>query len=92
MVGIGEIFRELAKEYDMTLADFGRYADNNPEIDQKLDDKQLEYGRGGNIILEGRLSGCMMKENNIKSFKILLLADLATRVKRIMGRENKTYE
>jgi predicted cytidylate kinase len=92
MVYIGEIFRDLAKEYDMSLDEFGKFADNNPEIDRRLDEKQLEYGRMGNIILEGRLSGCIMKINNIDSFKILLIADLDTRVKRIMNRENKSYE
>jgi predicted cytidylate kinase len=92
MIYIGEIFREIAKDYDMSLEEFGKFADNNPEIDRKLDEKQLEYGRKGNIILEGRLSGCLMKKNEIESFKILLLADLDIRVKRIMGRENKSYE
>ena len=92
MVYIGEIFRELAKEYKMTLEEFGEYAEGNPEIDHELDQRQIEYGKKGNIILEGRLSGCMMKKNNINAFKVLLTAELEERIKRIMGRENKRYD
>ena len=92
MIYIGEIFRELAKEHKMTLEEFGEYADDNPEIDRKLDERQLEYGKLGNIVLEGRLSGCVMRINNINAFKVLLTADLEERIKRVMGRENKGYE
>ncbi len=92
MVYIGEIFRELAKENKMTLEEYGMFADNNPEIDLKLDERQLKIGRAGNVILEGRLSAWMMKKYNIDAFKILLTADLDTRIRRIMGRENKKFD
>jgi len=92
MVYIGEIFRELAGVYNMTLSEFGEYAEDNPDIDHELDTRQVEIAKQGDIILEGRLSGWMMKKNKIEAFKILLTADLDTRVQRIMGREGKDYE
>jgi cytidylate kinase len=92
MVYIGEIFRSLAKEYGMTLEKFSTFAQDNPKIDNELDQKQIEYARKGNLILEGRLSGCMLEKNKIDSFKILLTADLDTRIKRVMGREDKEYD
>lgn len=92
LVYIGETFRNLAKEYKMNLQEFSKYAKDNPKIDYELDSRQLEYARKGNIILEGRLSGWMVKNNNIDAFKILLNADLEIRIKRIIGRERKSYD
>lgn len=89
---IGETFRVLAKEYKMSLPEFGKYADTHPEIDFELDKRQVARAKRGNVIMEGRLSGWLMKSNNVKAFKIYLTADLATRVKRIMGREAKNYD
>jgi predicted cytidylate kinase len=92
MVYIGEIFRNIAEKYNMTLEEFSTFAQDNPKIDNELDEKQIEYAKNGDIILEGRLSGCMLEKNRIDSFKILLTADLDTRIKRIMGREDKEYD
>ncbi len=92
LINTGEIFRELAKEYNMDLSKFSNYTKSNPKIDLELDTRQLKFARKGNVILEGRLSGWLMKNNNINAFKVLLTADLETRVKRIMGREEKTYD
>jgi len=92
LVFIGETFRELASEYNMSLSEFGDYVINNPKIDFELDSRQIDHARTSNVILEGRLSGWMTMKNNIDAFKILLTADLNTRINRIMGRENKSYE
>lgn len=92
MVYIGAIFRELAGVYNMTLSEFGEYAEDNPDVDHELDTRQVEIAKQGDVILEGRLSGWMMKMNKIKAFKILLTADLDIRISRIMDREKKDYE
>jgi predicted cytidylate kinase len=92
LVYIGETFRELAREKGLTLPDLGDYAENHPEVDFELDARQVEQARGGNVILEGRLSGWLLKTNQVPAFKVLLTADLDTRVKRIVGREGKDYE
>ena len=89
---IGETFRVLAREYKMSLPEFGKYADTHPEIDFELDKRQVARAKRGNVIMEGRLSGWLMRKNNIKAFNIYLMADLAIRVKRIMGREEKSYD
>jgi predicted cytidylate kinase len=91
MVYTGETFRELAKEHNMELSEFSTYADSNPKIDLELDARQMDHARKGNVILEGRLAGWLMKNNKIDAFTILLTADLEIRVNRIMGRENKSY-
>jgi len=38
----GMLFRELAEKHKMTLEEFGKYCEENSEIDKELDDRQLE--------------------------------------------------
>ena len=83
----GEIFRETAKKYNMSLEEFGIFCENNEEIDKNLDDKQLKILKKGNIILEGRLAGWIAYRNKISALKILIIADLETRAGRIVKRE-----
>lgn len=88
----GEIFRDKAKKYNMSLEEFGRYCEKNENIDKELDEKQLEILKKGNVILEGRLAGWIAEKNNIKALKIMINADLDTRVKRVIKRENGNYK
>jgi predicted cytidylate kinase len=88
----GQIFRELAKKYNMSLEEFGRYCENNVIIDKELDEKQLKILKEGDVILEGRLAGWIAHKNNIKSLKIMLNADVETRIKRVIERENGDYK
>ena len=88
----GDIFRDMANEHNMSLEEFGKYCEKHKEIDEKLDDHQLEILKKGKVILEGRISGWIAYRNNIPTFKIWLDADLDTRAKRIVKRENGDLE
>jgi len=83
----GEIFRELASKHNMSLEEFGRYCENNREVDQELDESQLKILKNGEVILEGRLAGWLAHKNNIKAMKIMIDADIKTRAERIVKRE-----
>jgi len=83
----GKIFRNLAKKYNMNLEEFGKYCEKNSEVDKELDQKQLEILKEGNLILEGRLAGWLAYKNDIPALKIAILADIDTRTKRIIKRE-----
>jgi predicted cytidylate kinase len=83
----GKIFRETAKKYNMSLEEFGIYCEKNKEIDQELDRRQLEILKKGNVILEGRLAGWIAYQNNIPALKIMLKANIDTRAKRVVKRE-----
>ena len=76
----------------MSLEEFGRYCETNDKIDKELDEKQLNILKEGDIILEGRLAGWIAHKNNIKSLKIMLNADIETRIKRIIEREDGDYK
>ena len=88
----GLIFRDLAKEHNMSLEEFGKYCEENCEIDKELDNRQLEILRKGNVILEGRLAGWLAYKNKIKAFKISINADLKVRTSRIVNRENGSIQ
>jgi cytidylate kinase len=88
----GKIFRDTAKKYKMTLDEFGKFCENNDKIDRELDKKQLDILKKGNIILEGRLAGWIAHNNKIEALKVMLNADLKTRINRIIKRENGIYD
>ena len=88
----GMIFRELAEKYNMTLEEFGKYCEDNRDIDKELDDRQLEILEKGNVILEGRLAGWLAHSNNISAFKVAIIADIDIRAKRIVKREKGSVE
>lgn len=84
----GDVFRDMAKKYDMSLEDFGKYCEKHREVDQQLDDYQLEVLKKGNVIVEGRISGWIAHRNNISALKVLIDTDVETRAKRVVNREN----
>lgn len=85
MISAGEVFRQLAKEHAMELAEFGRLARENPEFDKMIDARQKEIARErDNIIVEGRLSGWMVTDADLR---IWLFAPIACRIKRIVFRD-----
>lgn len=84
----GMIFRQLAKEYNMSLEEFGKYCEENSKVDRELDDRQIEILKQGNVILEGRLAGWLAYLNKIDALKVMIDADIDIRAKRIVNREN----
>ncbi|MFW9819499.1 MAG: (d)CMP kinase [Candidatus Thorarchaeota archaeon] len=86
----GQIFRDLALEMNMTLEEFTKYVEENPDIDKKLDNKIIDIAQKGNIIIDSQLSGYILKA--IADFKILLTCPLETRIKRMADRDNNRYD
>ena len=84
----GMIFRELADKYKMSLEAFGKYCEENSEIDKELDERQVEILKKGDVILEGRLAGWLAFRNNIPAVKVMIDTDINTRAERIVKREN----
>ncbi len=88
----GDIFRKMAKKYNMSLEEFGNYCERHKEVDEQLDKYQLEILQKGNAIVEGRIAGWLAHRNHIASTKVLLEADLETRAGRIVKREKGDFE
>lgn len=89
-ISTGMIFREMASEQNVSLAEYGEMALQNPEIDKELDRRIIALAREKkNLVLEGRLAGHMLHLNGIKAFKVWIDASLKKRAERIGFRENK---
>jgi len=86
MISAGEVFRQLAHEHSMGLAEFGRLAEQNPTFDKMIDARQKEIAaERDNIIVEGRLSGWMVENADLK---IWLHAPIGCRISRIVTRDH----
>jgi len=86
LVSSGEVFREMADERDMSLEEFGDHAEEDEEIDKRLD-KRMVQKAGEGMILEGRLTGHLLDRSEKDAFKVWLKAPLDVRVDRIADRE-----
>lgn len=87
----GVLFREMAKERGVSLAEFGEMAKKDHGIDKELDKRIVAMAKG-NLVLEGRLAGHMVHLNGIKAFKVWVDASPDIRAERIAGREGKPVE
>ncbi|AGB50168.1 cytidylate kinase, putative [Methanomethylovorans hollandica DSM 15978] len=89
LISAGEVFRTLAKERGLTLAEFGELAEKDDSIDVQIDKRQQEIAATrNNIILEGRLAGHMAPH----ALKVWIKAHIEVRVQRIVGRENTSFQ
>jgi cytidylate kinase len=87
-ISAGVVFRELAGEKGLTLEEFSKLAEENPEYDKELDNRQVELAKKAEkAVIDGRLSGLIMDAD----LKVWLRAPLETRAKRICEREGKEY-
>ena len=85
LISAGEMFRQMARERGMTLAEFGTLAEKDVSIDAMIDARQKEVAAGRDrIVAEGRLSGWMVEDADVK---IWLQAPVATRARRIAERD-----
>ncbi len=87
-ISAGEIFRKMAKERGMSLSEFSRLAEKDPNIDEEIDARQVERAKKrGNAVVDGRLSGMLIEAD----LKIWLRAPLEVRAKRVAEREGEGY-
>ena len=90
MISAGEVFRQLAKEHNMELARFGDLARNDSSYDKMIDARQKEIAEANNnIVVEGRLSGWMVDNADLK---IWIYAPIGCRIKRIVFRDQVADE
>ncbi|MGB1696908.1 MAG: (d)CMP kinase [Thermoplasmatota archaeon] len=85
----GQLFRAEAAVRGMTLAEFGALCENDPSVDKALDAKQVELLQGGDLILEGRLSGWLAHQNQVPALKVWLTCADEERIRRITERDGE---
>jgi len=85
LISAGEVFRDLARERGLSVAEFGELAEKDITIDALIDVRQKEIAKEkDDIVVEGRLSGWMVEEADLR---IWLSAPIACRAKRIANRD-----
>ncbi len=89
-ISAGVAFRQLAKERNLTLEDFSRVAEGNEEIDRLIDDRLKTEAEKGDAVIDGQLAAWMAGDN--ADLKILLIAPVETRIKRISERDGTDFE
>src|SRR5438552_6056162 len=83
----GQVFRDLAKEKSMDLAQFSDYAEKHPEVDRELDRRMIDVARKRGCILEGRMMAWQFAQANAGGLKVLLEAPEDVRAHRVARRE-----
>ena len=90
---VGQVFRQMAMERKMDLEAFGGLAEEDETIDRELDERMLRLARANeNIVLEGRLTGAMLKSKKVDVFAVFVTADERVRAERIARRESKDVD
>ncbi len=85
----GSVFRQLAEERGMSLDAFSKYAERHPNIDRMIDRRTADAARNDGVLIDARLAGWMAKKADVK---ILLVAPIKVRVKRISQREKHKFK
>ena len=87
----GDVFRGLAAERGLSLAEFNELAESDEAIDRDLDRRLRETARDeDDVVVESRLSGWMAGEH--ADIKVWLDAPLSVRAARIADREETTVD
>ena len=90
---VGQIFRQMALERKLDLETFGRLAEEDETIDKELDERMLALAKANeNIVLDGRLSGPILKGRKVSVFAAYIDATEQVRADRIARREGKDVQ
>ena len=88
----GEVFRQLAAEAGMTLAEFGAYAAEHPGIDVELDRRLEERAKRGGCVIESRLAGWIVTRAGLPAVRVWVDCDEHVRAARVALRDGTTAE
>jgi predicted cytidylate kinase len=89
----GMVFRDMARQLDLSLEDFGRLAESDPKYDKMIDEEYVERASmTSDIILEGRLAAHMLTRADLEAFRVYLDAAPRTRANRVAEREGTDPE
>jgi cytidylate kinase len=89
-VSAGELFRDLAKQQNVSLEALSREAAENPDIDRMLDERTKAEAKKGSVVIDAQLGAWMAKD--LATVKVLLTAPDDVRFKRIAERDGTQIE
>jgi cytidylate kinase len=83
-VSAGDLFRRLAAERNMSVVDLNLVAQSDTSVDREVDGMSVDEAKKGNVIIEGHITGWIVKQADLR---IYLDAPLPVRADRIAKRE-----
>ena len=83
----GAVFRTLAAERGLTLAEFGALAEREASVDLELDDRLAAAARAGDVVLESRLAGWIAVNQGVEGLRVWVACDASERARRVALRE-----
>ncbi|MCS7097631.1 MAG: AAA family ATPase [Candidatus Methanomethyliaceae archaeon] len=83
---IGQLFRKIAMERNLTIEELSKIAEKDPSIDGELDRRTMELAKKGGCIIEGRLV-LFFSRSYPNKLSFYLNAPFEERIKRIASRE-----
>ncbi|MEA2071367.1 MAG: AAA family ATPase [Asgard group archaeon] len=89
-ISSGKTFRKLAEKAQLNLEAFSKKCENDFSIDREIDAITKDEAAKGDVVLEGQLASWMAKD--YADFNIYVTASLEIRVKRISGRDERSFE
>jgi len=86
----GELFRELAKERNLSLEAFSSLAAKDPAIDKLIDERTKTEAKKGGTVIDAQLGAWMLKD--VADVKVFMVAPDEVRFKRIAERDRTSLE
>ena len=77
----------MARERGMSLAEFGRYATDHPEVDVELDARLADRARRGGVVIESRLAGWIARNEGLQAVAVFIDCPAEVRAERVADRE-----
>jgi cytidylate kinase len=86
----GEVFRAMAAERGLSLPAFGRFAKDHPGVDVELDTRLADRARKGDVVIESRLAGWIVRNERLAGVTCWIDCDVAVRATRVAARDGTT--
>ncbi|MFC1454631.1 (d)CMP kinase [Candidatus Undinarchaeota archaeon] len=83
------IFRQMAEIKGVSLLEFNKMCESDPECDKEMDFAQKEYMNKDNFVIDSRLSWYFIENAD---FRVHIDADISERARRAASRDNLSQE
>lgn len=88
----GTVFRALATESGLSLAEFAQRAEADDRIDRDLDDRLTQRATDGDVVLESRLAGWLAHRAGLGGLKVWIACDEVERARRVGERDGHSAD
>ena len=89
-IAAGDIFRDIARQQNLSLGDLSDRAAQDPKLDKMLDERTKAEAKRGGVVIDAQLGAWMA--GNLVDVKMLLTAPDDVRFKRIADREGVSVD